>query len=97
METATLAGGCFWCTEAIFYHNENQKKIAEFTIKKLQESKKYDSRIVTKLERFTKFYPAEDYHKNYYARNSHQPYCQLVIDPKIQKLYRDFKGMVKDS
>lgn len=74
---------------AIFYHGENQKKIAEGKIKKIKGA-------VTKLEPFTKFYPAEDYHKDYYERSSSQPYCQIVIDPKIQKLYRDFKQRIKD-
>lgn len=74
---------------AIFYHDEAQKKEALDKIKKIPGA-------VTKLEPFSKFYPAEDYHKNYYERNSSQPYCQIVIDPKIQKLYRDFKQQIKD-
>lgn len=81
----------------IFYHDQNQKEKAEKAIKKIEESKIYSSKIVTKIETFTKFYLAEDYHKNYYERNSYQPYCQIIIDPKIQKLYRDFKQEVVDD
>lgn len=69
---------------AIFYHDDTQRKIAEQRIKKVAGA-------VTKLESFTKFYEAEDYHKNYYERNSGQSYCQIVIDPKIQKLMDKFK------
>lgn len=169
METATLAGGCFWCTEAIFkrlkgvlevvagyaggqeenpnyekvssgttdhaetiqikfdpkvisfevlleiffklhdsttlnrqgndvgtqyrsvifYHNEAQKKEALDKIKKIPGA-------VTKLEPFSKFYPAEEEHRDFYEKNKSPMYCRIVIDPKIQKLYRDFKQQVKD-
>ena len=146
METATLAGGCFWCTEAIFkrlkgimtvvcgyaggdaesvqiqfdpsiisyekilevfwathdpttlnrqgadigtqyrsvifYHSEKQKEIAE---KSKQPS------FVTQIVPFDKFYKAEDYHQNYYDKNKSYPYCQIVINPKIQKLLEEFK------
>lgn len=168
METATLAGGCFWCTEAIFkrlkgvhdvisgysggtvenptyeqvcsgstghaeavqiefdptiisfeklltiffhlhdpttlnrqgsdvgtqyrsvifYHNEEQKGIAE-------KLKADITGAVTEIAPFTNFYPAEDYHRDYYAKNSDQPYCQFVIDPKIQKLMKEFASDVK--
>lgn len=73
---------------AIFYHNDNQRKIAEQAIREVTGA-------VTKLEPFAKFYVAEDYHKDYYQRNSSQPYCQIVIDPKIQKLHKEFKEEVK--
>lgn len=168
METATLAGGCFWCTEAIFkrlkgvqsimpgyaggtvanptyeqvcsgttghaesieiefnpkiisfetiltvffhlhdpttlnrqgndigpqyrsavfYHDETQKTIAE-------KLKAEIPNAVTEITPFTNFYPAEDYHRNYFENNSYQPYCQFVIDPKIQKLMREFADIVK--
>lgn len=78
----------------IFYHDEDQKSKAWKIIKKLEDSKKYPAKIVTKLEPVDKFYKAESYHKDYYERNSSQPYCQIVIDPKIQKLYQDFKEIV---
>jgi len=175
METATLAGGCFWCTEAIFkrlkgvqsvvsgyaggemgdptyeqvssgqtgyaeaiqitfdpkiisfekilevfynlvdpttlnrqeadvgtqyrsvifYHSAEQKRIAEQSKKKVEQSKVYKDPIVTKIEPLTNFYPAEEYHQNYYERNSYQPYCQLVINPKIDKLIREFNNLLQ--
>jgi peptide-methionine (S)-S-oxide reductase len=175
METATLAGGCFWCTEAIFnrlrgvakvvsgyiggninepnydnvssgttghaeaiqitfdpkiisyeklldvywhlidpttlnrqgadtgkqyrsvifYHDEKQKKQAEESKKRLAESGHYQNPIITKIEPFTRFYPAEDYHQNYYEKNPDQAYCRIVIDPKIQKLMLKYPKEVK--
>lgn len=177
METATLAGGCFWCTEAIFkrlkgiisvlpgysggekpnptydevcsgttghaetiqvtfdpkiisfekllevffhlhdpttpnqqgadigpqyrseifYHNENQKEVAEKSKEKLDKSGTYSKPIVTKITPFTDFYKAEDYHLNYYERNKSAPYCQIVIDPKIQNLMTNYKEKVKEE
>ena len=70
----------------IFYQNDAQKETAEKFI---------HLPIVTKIEPAATFYPAEDYHKNYYETHKDAPYCQLVIDPKIQKLYRDFKEDLK--
>jgi len=175
METATLAGGCFWCTEAvfkrlkgiesimpgyaggavanptyeqvfsgttghaetiqltfdpkiisfekiltvffhlhdpttlnkqgndvgpqyrsvIFYVDEKQKAAAQKVKQEIEDAKLYPSRIVTEITPFTNFYPAEDYHRDYYAKNSYQPYCQFVIDPKIQKLMHDFAADLK--
>lgn len=177
METATLAGGCFWCTEAIFkrlkgvrsatpgysggttphptyqdvcggqtghaesvqimfdpmiipyktllevffhlhdpttvnqqgndigtqyrssifYHSDEQKQIAEEAKKELDASHRYDGHAVTEIVPFTEFYPAEDYHKSYYEKNSYQPYCQYVIDPKITKLMKEYAPLVKDE
>jgi len=159
VEIATLAGGCFWCTEAIFkrlkgvsevtsgysggaesvqikfdpkiisfekileifmslvdpttlnkqgndvgtqyrsvifYHNDNQKKIAEESKKKADASGMYQDPIVTKIELFKAFYKAEEYHQNYFERNSFKPYCQLIINPKIDKLIKEFKENVKN-
>ena len=175
METATLAGGCFWCTEAIFkrlkgvtevvsgyaggemenpsykdvssgttghaesiqikfdskiisfekilkvfwhlidpatlnrqgndvgedyrsvifYMNEEQKRIAEKSKEETDKSGMYQDPIVTKIEPFKNFYKAEEYHQNYYERNSYQPYCQLIINPKIDKLIKEFNNLVK--
>lgn len=159
METATLAGGCFWCTEAIFkrlkgvyevisgysdkaesiqikfdpkiisfeklleifwhlidpttvnrqgndigtqyrsvifYHNEEQRKIAEDSKEKADESGMYSDPIVTKIEPFKAFFRAEEYHQNYFERNFDKPYCQLIINPKIEKLIKEFGENVKN-
>ncbi len=159
METATLAGGCFWCTEAlfkrlkgvtkvvsgysgkaesiqitfdskvisfekileifwhlidpttlnqqgsdvgtqyrsvIFYHDDNQKKIAQDSQEKLDKSGIYKNLIVTKIEPFKAFFRAEEYHQNYFERNSDKPYCQLIINPKIEKLIKVFGENVKN-
>ncbi|HSX57995.1 MAG TPA: peptide-methionine (S)-S-oxide reductase MsrA [Candidatus Saccharimonadales bacterium] len=175
METATLAGGCFWCTEAIFkrlkgvekvtpgysggemespsyeavssgrtkhaeaiqlefdpkvisfekllevffhlhdpttmnqqgadvgtqyrsvifYHDDSQKKTAENVVEEINKSGMYKNKVVTELSPFENFYKAEDYHLDYYAKNPSAPYCQVVIDPKITKLYREFGDIAK--
>ncbi len=82
---------------AIFYHNEEQKKLAEKAIEKLEKSGKYHDPIVTKIEKFTKFYPAEEYHKEYYDSHRSAPYCMVIIDPKIRKLMENFKENVKEE
>ncbi|WP_264566751.1 peptide-methionine (S)-S-oxide reductase MsrA [Flavobacterium sp. N3904] len=79
----------------IFYNNEEQKQEAHSIINELKNAKVYDSPIVTTLEPFTKFYKAEDYHQNYYANNKNQPYCQMVIQPKIEKFEKVFKDKLK--
>ena len=70
----------------IFYHSVNQKKAAEKIIRELNNAKAYQSRIVTHVLPFVVFYKAEDYHKEYFKRHPEQPYCRLVIAPKIAKL-----------
>ncbi len=79
----------------IFYKNEEQKKVAESIIAELNIAKVYSNKIVTTLEPFTKFYKAEDYHQNYYQNNKNQPYCQMVIQPKIEKFEKIFKDRLK--
>lgn len=82
----------------IFYHSEEQKKIAEEVMEQTEKDKMYDDPIVTEIIPFTKFYTAEDYHQDYYEQNRNSnPYCRLIIDPKIQKLYKDFKDQVKEE
>lgn len=158
LETATLGGGCFWCTEAIFkrlkgveavvsgyvngaesvritfnpqiisfekildvfwhlhnpttlnqqgndvgpqyrsvifYHSLEQKKIAQQSKENIEKEGLYKDPIVTKIEPVTSFYKAEAHHQNYYDRNQDYPYCQYVIDPKIQKLMKEFGEYVK--
>ncbi len=79
---------------AIFYHSQIQKQTAENVKNDIEKSGIYESRIVTEIVPFKSFFEAENYHKNYYDANRSQPYCQLVIDPKIQKLYKEFKNEV---
>jgi peptide-methionine (S)-S-oxide reductase len=83
---------------AIFYHSEEQRKTAEKVMEQFEKDKVYDDPIVTEITEFTNFYKAEDYHQDYYenSRNSNS-YCRIVIDPKIQKLYKDFKDKVKED
>ena len=80
---------------AIFYHSEEQKAAAEQTIRELETSKVWNNPIVTTVEPFEKFYPAEDYHQDYYANNSARPYCRAVIDPKLAKLRKQYRDRLK--
>ena len=77
----------------IFYMNERQKEKAEHYIKVL--SKAYTKPIVTAVEPFVEFYPAEDYHKKYYQYHQDAPYCTLVIAPKVEKIEEKFKSLLK--
>lgn len=79
----------------IFYKNDEQRKAAQSIIAELNKAKVYTSPIVTKVEPFKKFYKAEDYHQNYYANNKNQPYCKMVIQPKIEKFEKVFKDKLK--
>ncbi len=75
----------------VFYHDDQQKALAEEYKAKLDKSGAFRAPIVTEISPFTKFYPAEGYHQSYFANNPHQPYCQAVIGPKLQK-FRDVFG-----
>lgn len=79
----------------IFYKNEEQKKAAQSIIAELNKAKVYINPIVTKVEPLKAFYKAEDYHQNYYANNKNQPYCKMVIQPKIEKFEKVFKDKLK--
>lgn len=79
----------------IFYKNDEQRKAAQSIIAELNKAKVYNSPIVTKVEPFKKFYKAEDYHQNYYANNKNQPYCKMVIQPKLEKFEKVFKDKLK--
>jgi len=79
----------------IFYHNEDQKQKAEFYKHKLQEEKIWKDPIVTEIVKFQKFYPAEDYHQEYYDNNQNQGYCAYVITPKVEKFEKVFKDKLK--
>lgn len=82
---------------AIFYHNDEQKKIAEAYKKKLNEQQVYPNPIVTEISALKEFYPAEDYHQNYYNLNGEQGYCRYVIQPKLEKFEKVFKDKLKDK
>lgn len=79
----------------IFYHNEDQKDRAEDSKKKLEESGYYPNPFVTQIIPFTNFYPAGKEHLDFYDRNRGYSYCQIIIDPKIQKLLKEFTGLTK--
>ncbi|HAO47757.1 MAG TPA: peptide-methionine (S)-S-oxide reductase [Chitinophagaceae bacterium] len=79
----------------VFYHNEEQKAKTLKYKAELDKSGAFSNPIVTTLEPFTVFYPAEDYHQNYYRNNTGQGYCQFVIRPKVEKFEKVFKNKLK--
>lgn len=79
----------------IFYHNEEQKVIAEKVIEEFNIAGIFNSPIVTKVEPFKAFHKAEDYHKDYFRHHPEQSYCKLVISPKIAKLREKFRDKLK--
>lgn len=79
----------------VFYHNDEQKKLAEFYKKELDSSGIYNDPVVTEISPFTEFYLAEDYHQNYFDENGNQPYCSFVIRPKLEKFEKVFKEKLK--
>jgi peptide-methionine (S)-S-oxide reductase len=80
---------------AIFYHDEEQKKIAEDLIKELNGQDLWGRTIVTEVTPFDKFYKAEDYHQEYFAKNPYQPYCMAVVAPKVSKFRKHFLELLK--
>jgi peptide-methionine (S)-S-oxide reductase len=80
---------------AIFYHNNEQKTLAEEYLAKLTEAEVFDDPIVTEISKLEIFYPAENYHQNYYEQNKSQPYCSFVITPKVEKFKKVFKDKLK--
>lgn len=80
---------------AIFYHNDEQKREAERVIGELTKQQVFDDPIVTEVVPLTKFYAAEDYHREYYDRNPEQSYCQVVISPKVSKLRQKYAEKLK--
>ncbi len=80
---------------AVFYHSEEQKKIAEEYKKELEAAKVWDDPIVTEITRFDAFYKAENYHQDYYNQNSYQPYCMVIINPKLNKFRKEFSKRLK--
>jgi len=82
---------------AIFYQNDEQKQVALASKEALEKSGAYKKPVVTEISPFTNFYPAEDYHKDYYDNNRSQPYCTFIIDPKVQKLLREYRKELKEE
>ncbi len=81
----------------IFYRNEEQKKIATSIIAALNKEKVYPNPVVTQVVPFTVFYKAGDYHQDYYELNKQEPYCKLVIQPKMEKFEKLFKDRLKKN
>lgn len=81
---------------AIFYYSEEQKKEAEYYKQEIDKAGAYPDPIVTTLEKASTFYPAEDYHQNYFNQNGEQPYCAFVIKPKVDKFKKAFSSRLKE-
>lgn len=81
----------------IFYSSLEQQTVAIAVKKQLEDKHVFDAPIVTEIEPLEKFWPAENYHQEYYAQNPYAPYCQAVIDPKIAKLRQKFSALLKDA
>jgi peptide-methionine (S)-S-oxide reductase len=79
----------------IFYNSDEQKQLAETAKAELDKSGAYSNPIVTEITKFQKFYPAEDYHQNYFANNPDQGYCAFVIAPKLDKFKKVFKDKLR--
>lgn len=80
---------------AIFYHSPEQKKVAEEMIAELNAAHIWDAPIVTEVKSLTEFYTAEDYHQEYFQRNQSQPYCRMVIAPKVAKFRQKYLTKLK--
>lgn len=82
---------------AVFYHSEEQREKAEYYKRELNESGAFDKPIVTEISPLINYYPAEDYHQDYFNNNAAAPYCQYVIVPKIEKLQKVFADKLKKN
>lgn len=80
----------------IFYHDDEQKLLAEKYKKELNVSGAWDSPVVTEIAPYTNFFSAEKYHQEYFKNNANQPYCAMVIQPKVDKFRKVFKNKLKD-
>jgi peptide-methionine (S)-S-oxide reductase len=81
----------------IFYRNDEQKAVAKQVIKEIAAAKIWNGQIVTQLSPFKAFYKAEDYHQEYFKLHGRQPYCQMVIAPKVAKFREHFRDKLKDN
>lgn len=79
----------------VFYHSNEQKETAEKIKAALNASKIYDAPVITGVEAASVFYQAEDYHQNYFRENGDQPYCRAVVQPKVEKFEKLFKGLIR--
>lgn len=79
----------------VFYHTDKQKQLAEEYKKKLNDEKVFSDPVVTEVSPFTVFYKAEDYHQNYFNQNGDEPYCNMVVRPKVEKFKKVFKDKLK--
>ena len=80
---------------AIFYHDEEQRRAAEEIIAELEGERAFANPIVTEVTVLDEFYPAEDYHQDYYENNPNQPYCMVVVAPKLAKFRKKFTELRK--
>jgi peptide-methionine (S)-S-oxide reductase len=80
---------------AVFYHDDEQKRVAEEAIRDLEAEAVWENPVVTQVVPFTEFYPAEDYHQEYFARNPRAGYCQVVIEPKVSKFRKQYLSRLK--
>lgn len=80
---------------AIFYDSDQQERVAREVIAEINAEAIYDNPIVTEVKVFTNFYPAEDYHQEYFANNPNQPYCAAVVAPKVAKFRQKFLAKLK--
>jgi peptide-methionine (S)-S-oxide reductase len=81
----------------VFYHDEDQKQIAQEVIAKLNAARVFPGPIVTEVTPASTFYPAEQYHQDYFANNPYQPYCQAMVAPKVAKVRKVFKDILADK
>ena len=79
----------------IFYHNEEQKTVAENVISQLNNEEVYPSAIVTEVTEVNNYFKAENYHQDYYAANGNQQYCAMVVRPKVEKFKKVFADLLK--
>jgi len=80
----------------IFYHNEQQKEIAERSLSETEQSNLWQDSIVTEIQPLNNYYKAENYHQDYYANNPNAGYCQVVIAPKLKKFRKEFREWLKN-
>jgi peptide-methionine (S)-S-oxide reductase len=81
----------------VFYHDDEQKRVAEQVIAKLDAAKVFPGKIVTEVTKASTFYPAEGYHQDYFAKNPADRYCNAVAAPKVEKVRKVFKDLVKEG